>query len=149
MKKTLVLLFVLLMAISFALVCEADEVKEEELEITSDYACVYNVESDTMLFEKGANTIIYPASLVKIMTASLAFDYLSSVEDEDFTVTVTDTALDTLVGNNIKLKEGETLSFRDLLSAVVIGGANDAALVIAETNHSPITSYKIRDYHNL
>ncbi len=129
MKKFRVLLFILLISLSLTLVCEADE----EPEISADYACVYNVESDTMLYAKGANTIIYPASLVKIMTASLAFDYLSEVGGDDFAVTVTASALETLAGNNIKLKEGETLSFRELLSAVVIGGANDAALVIAET----------------
>ncbi len=100
-------------------------------EISADFAGVYNVESGEMLYSKNSNTIIYPASLVKIMTATLALEYYNSASPDD--VTVTETALETLMGNNIDLEAGEKVSFYDLIAAVAVGGANDAALVIAET----------------
>lgn len=100
-------------------------------EISADYACVYNVESGEMLYEKSANTIVYPGSLVKIMTAVLALEYYQTTDN--FDVTVSEKALETLKGNNIKLKVGEEVSLYDLIAAVVVGGANDAALVIADT----------------
>lgn len=99
--------------------------------ITADYACVYNVESGDMLYEKGANTIVYPGSLVKIMTSVLALEYYAKTNEAE--ITVTESALESLKGNNIKLKTGEKVSFYDLVAAVAVGGANDAALVLAET----------------
>ncbi len=121
------ILFVLIFAF-FCFPTFAEEVAEPE--ITADYACVYNVESDKMLYEKGTNTILYPGSLVKIMTTNLALEHYDKVGNA--TVTVTESALETLRGNNTKLKVGEKLSLYDLIAAVAVGGANDAALVLAE-----------------
>ena len=108
-------------------------------EISADFAGVYNVESGEMLFSKNSNTIIYPASLVKIMTATLALEYYNTVSPNE--VTVTESALATLKGNNIDLEAGEKVSFYDLVAAVAVGGANDAALVIAETVSGSVDSF--------
>ena len=102
----------------------------EEPEITSDYAIVYNIETGKTLYEKGINSIIYPASLTKIMTGLLACEYYE--KQGDFNVTVTETALEAVEGSNVKLKAGETVSFYDLIVAMAVGGGNDAAYVIAE-----------------
>lgn len=124
MKKLILVFFVL--AALFTLSAFA----EGEPEISADFAGVYNIETGDMLYSKNSNTIIYPASLVKIMTATLALEYYSN--KSDYEITVTETALQTLKGNNIKLKVGEKASFYDLIAAVAVGGANDAALVVAE-----------------
>jgi len=108
---------------------EADE--EDQITLPSDYACVYNVESGDMLFERGANTVIYPGSLVKIMTCALALENYNLPRDT--VITVTETALEDVKGSNMKLKPGEQLTFYDLVASVAVGGANDAAYVLAET----------------
>lgn len=124
LKKLVTLFFVLIFLFSYAVLAEG------EPEISADFAGVYNIETGEILYSKNSNTIIYPASLVKIMTASLALEYFEN--KSDYEITVSETALRTLKGNNIKLKVGEKASAYDLIAAVAIGGANDAALVLAE-----------------
>lgn len=132
LKLILASLLAFVLVFSFTSFADETENAEEEDEITlpSDYACVYNVESDEMLYERGADTIIYPGSLVKIMTAALALE--SYEYPHDSVITVTESALAEVKGNNIKLKPGEKLTFYDLVAAVSVGGANDAAYVLAE-----------------
>lgn len=102
----------------------------QQPEISADFAGVYNIESGEMLYSKDSNTIVYPASLTKIMTSVLALEYYERKGNTE--VTVTESALQTLKGNDINLEKGEKASFYDLVAAVTVGGANDAALVIAE-----------------
>ncbi len=125
----------LLLLLSLAALAEEETLPE----ISADFAGVYNVESGEMLYSKNSNTIIYPASLVKIMTGALALEYYSTASPDE--VTVTETALETLKGNNIDLEVGEKVSFYDLVAAVAVGGANDAALVIAETVSGSVDAF--------
>ncbi len=127
--KKIILITLLLATLLSLFVCA-----EEPLEFTVDaeYAAVYNIETKSMLFEKGANTIIYPASLAKIMTGILACDYYEE-QGGDFDVVVSETALRGVQGNKIGLKAGERVSFYDLMCATLVGSGNDAAYVIAET----------------
>lgn len=124
--KKIVLSLVFTLLFTFTAMAEATEAPE----ISADFAGVYNVESGEMIYSKNSNTIIYPASLVKIMTSTLALEYYD--KKSDFDVTVTETALTTLKGNDINLESGEKVSFYDLVAAITVGGANDAALVVAE-----------------
>lgn len=129
LKLFFVFIFILTALLSFSAFAEEDT----EPVITADYACVYNVESGEMLYTKSANTTVYPGSLVKIMTAVLSLEHYENNKYSNTEITVTESALEQLKGNNIKLKAGETVSFYDLIAAVTIGGANDAAYVLAET----------------
>lgn len=125
MKKiTAILLLIFLLSISVLAL--------DEPEITSDYAIVYNIETGKTLYENDVDSIIYPASLTKIMTGLLACEYYEK-QGGDFNVTVTETALEEVEGSTVKLKAGETVSFYDLIAAMCVGGGNDAAYVIAET----------------
>lgn len=84
-----------------------------------------------VLLEKDSNVRIYPGETTQIMTAALALEKGSGTDS----VTVTSFALG-LVGNSSKrigLLAGETLTMQDALSAVVAGGAADAANAIAES----------------
>lgn len=124
--KKIVLFLAFTLLFTFTALAESTEAPE----ISADFAGVYNVESGEMIYSKNSNTIIYPASLVKIMTSTLALEYYD--KKSDFDVTVTETALTTLKGNDINLESGEKVSFYDLVAAITVGGANDAALVVAE-----------------
>jgi peptidoglycan hydrolase-like protein with peptidoglycan-binding domain len=72
-KNLLIFAFVILISL-FSLVALA----EDEPEISADFAGVYSIESGDFIYEKGVDTIVYPASLVKIMTAVLALEYYES-----------------------------------------------------------------------
>ncbi len=100
----------------------------------STAALVYCVESDELLWSKDADRRLYPAALTKLMTAVLAAEYSEAGNiGLDDTVTATDTALKNAVGNNIGIVRGEKLKYRDLIGAMILTGANDAALILAET----------------
>ena len=60
-----------------------------EMNITSKYAVVYDVTTNTVLYAKNADEKCYPASTTKLMTAALALDYV----DEDFVFTAGQTLL--------------------------------------------------------
>ncbi len=126
MKRLLLIALVVLSVLSVTALAQIPE-------IDASYGIVYNLETDKALFEKDADSIIYPASLTKVMTGLLACEYYDARGGNDFDVTVSETALENVEGNKIGLKAGETVSFYDLIAAVMVGSGNDAAYVIAET----------------
>lgn len=94
------------------------------------YIYLYHIESGTVLYEKSCDTEIPPASTVKLMTALVAMDYLASSMTR--VITVSEKAISNISGNNINLQAGEQLTVEDLFYALIVGGANDAAFVLAE-----------------
>jgi len=97
---------------------------------------LYNVDYDRELFhtpfaEEGAvkDTVIYPASTVKIMTGLLAAEALKDRLEEK--ITVTHTMLTGVVGNNMALEVGETVKIGDMIYGLLANCANDAAQVLA------------------
>ena len=71
---------------------------------------------------------MYPASLTKIMTCILALE-LGNLDDK---ITVDDETPYEIDGSHIALEPGEILTLKDLLYALMLPSANDAASVIAK-----------------
>ncbi len=92
-------------------------------------AYLYNLENDFTVLSYASEDAVYPTSTVKIMSGILAIEHLSTRLDEK--ITVTEEMIDGVGGNSIKLKAGETIPIVDLLYAMLVGGANDAAHVLA------------------
>lgn len=88
-----------------------------------------NLENNLTLYEKEADTNVYPSSSVKIMTGLLACRALADRLDE--TVTVSAAMVAGVTGRSMHLADGEKLTVRDLLYAAICGGYNDAACVLA------------------
>lgn len=88
-----------------------------------------NLENNLTLYEKEADTNIYPSSSVKIMTGLLACRALADRLDE--VVTVSAAMVAGVTGRSMHLADGEKLTVRDLLYAAICGGYNDAACVLA------------------
>ena len=88
-----------------------------------------NLENDLTLYEKEADTNVYPSSSVKIMTGLLACRALADRLDE--TVTVSAAMVAGVTGRSMHLADGEKLTVKDLLYAAICGGYNDAACVLA------------------
>lgn len=88
-----------------------------------------NLENNLTLYEKEADTNVYPSSSVKIMTGLLACRAL--VDRLDETVTVSAAMVAGVTGRSMHLADGEKLTVRDLLYAAICGGYNDAACVLA------------------
>ena len=91
--------------------------------------CIYNMENNKVIYNKNETDKIHPASTAKIMTGVMAVElYKDNMSD---LITVTDESLGKSKGKNIKLKAGEVVSIENLIYAVIVGGANDAAYVLA------------------
>jgi len=104
-------------------------------------AYLYNFENDTVLLEYEADKRIYPASTVKLMTGILAVEALG--DSPESTITVTAAMLDKVVGNNIGLKRGEVVKVKDMLHALLVNGANDAAQVLAVTVAGSVADFVV------
>ncbi|MBO4343344.1 MAG: D-alanyl-D-alanine carboxypeptidase [Clostridia bacterium] len=90
---------------------------------------VFNIETGSVIYEKNANDKVYPASTVKLMTAIVAYENIPDLQTE---ITASASALSGVSGSNIGIKTGETLTAEQLISAVLLVGANDASNVLAE-----------------
>lgn len=107
------------------------------IETPADYAVIMDYESGEVLYSKNGDEAMIPASMTKIMTASVVFDRISrgeiSLED---TFTVSENAWRkggwATGGSTMGLNIGETPSVRDLLRGVIVLSGNDACIVLAE-----------------
>ena len=83
-----------------------------------------------ILYEKNANEVSFPASTTKIMTAILTVENCNL----DDVATVSHNAVYSIPYDytHASLKEGEELTIEQLLYALMIPSANDAAIVLAE-----------------
>ena len=99
-------------------------------EIGCRTAFVADPATGKVLYEKNAHTAVYPASTTKLLTALLVMENC----DLDETATVSEEALRRVPSDYVDadLEVGERLSVRDLLYALLLPSANDAAFVLAE-----------------
>lgn len=81
-----------------------------------------------ILYDKNMDMQLYPASTTKIITAILAIEN-SNLDD---IVTVDQEAISLTEGSHIALEPGEKLTMEQLLYALLVQSANDAAFVIAK-----------------
>lgn len=91
-------------------------------------AVLIDANTGTILFEKNADQKMYPASLTKIMTAILALE----MGDLSDVIKVDDDTPYEIAGSHVALEPGEILSLKDMLYALMLPSANDAALAIAK-----------------
>lgn len=97
---------------------------------TAQAAFVYEVNTDTVIYSYNPDLKLYPGSLSKMITA------LIGIEQAELTdkITVSTREISHLPVGSItaKLKEGEIVTMEDVLHALILTSANDAALIIAE-----------------
>lgn len=94
-------------------------------------AFLYEHNSDSLLYAYNADEKMHPASMVKILTAIVAIEN-GNLED---VVVVSNSAVESIPYDAVSdsaLKPGEEITLLDLLYFMMVGSANDAAVVIAE-----------------
>lgn len=99
--------------------------------IDSSYAILIDLQSDTILAEKDAFTVISPASMTKIMTLLVAAEHVTDLDDT-FTMTIDITDYCYVNGCSVVgLMVGETVSVRELLYGTILPSGADAAMGLA------------------
>lgn len=100
--------------------------------IEAPSAVLMDADSGAILYEKNPHQRRPPASVTKLMTLDLVLRALDSGQihlDEPVTASAYAASWG---GSNLYMYEGEQLSVRDLLYAVAVASANDAAVALAE-----------------
>jgi len=106
-----------------------------EIEIDARYAILQDHHSGKILYEKDADTRIYPASLTKIMTSIVAFDLLKKGEaslDEMITISEKAWRLSQSGYSSMFIMLNDEISVEDLLKGIIIVSGNDACVALAE-----------------
>ncbi|MBA3602799.1 MAG: D-alanyl-D-alanine carboxypeptidase [Parachlamydiaceae bacterium] len=126
--------------------------------VQAEAAILMNASTGAILYEKNSKKPLYPASITKIATAAYALEI--AADKLLISVTVNKEALGSVSseakkrskyslpaywlepgGSNIGLKSGEEILFRDLLYAMLVASANDAANVIADSVGGSIPNF--------
>lgn len=95
-------------------------------------AIVIDAADGRVLFEDNADARAYPASMIKLMNLLVILDAVEAGQLRmDETVTVSAEA-SRMGGSQVYLKEKETFTVEDLLYAMIVQSANDAALALAQ-----------------
>ncbi len=91
--------------------------------------------SGEILYEKEPDISIYPASMTKIMTAIIAFDFIKSGDinlDDEFIVSEKAWRLSTSGYSSMFIMVNDTVSVEDLLRGIIVASGNDACVTLAE-----------------
>lgn len=102
-------------------------------------AYLYNITNEQPLYTKNPNMKIYPGPTVKLMTAAVVIDVLREQLDRE--ITVQKEMLRSVTGFNINLRRGEIITVEELLNALIVGGSNDVAAVLAITAAGSIEAF--------
>lgn len=126
MKRLLIFFTVILILLNRIVFIYA-EVQDPKPQIVGPTAVLMDFTTGQVLYDKDMHKRMYPASTTKILTAIIAIDKgnLDDVVTASDNVTKVD-------GNSIYLSPGEQLTLRQLLYALLMDSANDAAIAIAE-----------------
>ncbi len=106
--------------------------KTLDLELYSSSAVLVDVQSGTVLAEKGMDEKIYPASMTKVMTLLVAAENLP---DLDAAFTMTQAIIDPIYLAGASMAgyvNGETVTMRDLLYGAVLPSGAEATEALAQ-----------------
>jgi len=111
--------------------------KKDEPQISAPYAILVDADNGAVLFERDADTLVYPASLAKLMTAEFVFN-----EIKQGRIKLTD---EFQVSENAWRRGGapsggstmfaalnSRIAVSDLIRGMIIQSGNDACIVLAE-----------------
>lgn len=100
-------------------------------DIISNHAILIDLDTDTILAQKSANTRIIPASMTKVLTVLVAAENITDLDD---TFTMTREVIDYCFSNdcsNAGFEEGEKVKVRDLFYGAILPSGGEAALGLA------------------
>lgn len=134
MKKIKVISAVLTVLLLVSAFTPAMALPVPELSLSAKAYAVYNLDLDCPVYSVSENETRKPASLVKMMTALVAYD-MSGGKLKETMVTVPENIWSHFVGfGNISvcgLVPGESMSLYDILNGLLVASGNEAATTIA------------------
>ena len=105
------------------------------LDVKARTAILQDYHSGEILYEKEADTSIYPASMTKIMTSIIAFDLIKSGDlnlNDKFIVSENAWRLSSSGYSSMFIMVGDEVTVENLLKGIIIASGNDACVALAE-----------------
>lgn len=131
---TVVLTFVLVLPV--AAEGESSALSADAPELTAPAAYVVNLDTNIVVYDKNSETQLQAASLTKMMTCLLL---LEQYQDQLDTITVTAPSYiydliweKTTNASTADIRRGDTQTLRNLLYAMLLPSANEAAYIVAD-----------------
>lgn len=130
-RQTIAVLILLIAAVI------ANSQLRAQVETEAEYAILIDVETQTVLFEKNADTLMQPASMSKLMTLAVVFD---AIEQGKITLQ-TEFPVSEYAWRTGGAPSGTSAMFaplntnitvEDLIQGVVVQSGNDACIILAE-----------------
>ena len=146
MKKQRTVITILLTALLLCLLSPAAAALDDP-QADSSHAVVLLAEkggSETVLYTKNADEILYPASLTKVMTVLLAVEAIEAgtVKLGDLVTAQDDLYFDlTPDSSSVYMAAGETMTLENLLYCAMVASANEACNVIAEYISGSVSAF--------
>ena len=134
--------FLLILTLSLSLAPAAHAI--EEMDVDAKAALLIDPTTGEILYEKNIHERLYPASLTKVMSATLV---LEAIDRGDLTmeqmVTASETAINSIPSGSSTagIKVGESLSVENLLYCMLVASANEACNVLAEAVSGSIEAF--------
>ena len=130
MKKLKIIFFIFIFLMQFIIFISPSYADSDNLKTYCPSCILIEANAGKILYEKNSNDVRFPASTTKIMTAILTVENCNL----DDVATVSHNAVYSIPYDytHASLKEGEELTIEQLLYALMIPSANDAAIVLAE-----------------
>ncbi|QGU95522.1 D-alanyl-D-alanine carboxypeptidase [Clostridium bovifaecis] len=125
MRRIITFMLIFMLTLSFTVY--ETKAQSSPPKISADGVVLMDASTGEILYSKNMDTQYPPASTTKIMTALLTLENTNL--DDVVTVGKNPPSID---GSKVYLFEGEKLTVRDLLHALLLQSANDAALTLAE-----------------
>lgn len=127
MKKLGMILFFIVVSFGFVHSVSA----EETFKINSKNVILYNLNDNSIIYEKNPDQVIAIASLTKMMTAIVSIELIESLDQE---ITLTAEVFKGLAEADASVagfKVGEKVTYRDLLYGVLLPSGADATRALA------------------
>lgn len=121
--------FLLALVLLFGLFSPITLFAETAIETSSDCSVLYNVQTETFLIEKNADEIISCGFLPRLLLAVMLTE--SNADLNEVIEIPSGTRANTPQYSSADLKDGDKISLGDLISAMLVGNSQEAAIAVA------------------
>ncbi len=128
MKKVICMLLTICIVFSSACICFASGFDKD---LWTDTFLVMDMTTGDILCQNNMDERMYPASLTKMMTAVIVYEYFQKQGSLQLTVTADEEAVD-VEPTRFGLKYGETMTVDEALNIMLVMSANDIAVMLAK-----------------
>ena len=121
----------------------AEAYKDVPVTVNGKEAAVYCLNTQSFVYNKNMEVKVYPASTTKILTAIVAIEEGNYAENSGKKITVSHDAVFGIPrdSSHIALREGEVVTFKDLMHGMLLASGNDCAVAIAEYVGGSVEDY--------